>query len=86
MIIKAKEFKFRSDSVSCQPTEYTINWSDVMGESIVTISSRGSNRQFILSANDIPEFIKELQTLVEFMKNDGLLVENEEEEVKDEDR
>lgn len=38
------------------------------------------------SAKDIPLFIKELQTLTEFMKNDGLLVEDEEEEAKDEDR
>lgn len=90
MIVKAKEFKFRSDKITCQPIEYTINWDDVIGGSVVTISrfdrTFGSNGQFRLSAKEIPFFIKELQTLMEFMKNDGLLVEDEEEEAKNEDR
>ena len=86
MIIKAKEFKFRGDKITCQPMEYTINWSDFIGGSTVTISrldnALGSGRQLRFSAKEIPLFIKELQTLTEFMKNDGLLVEDEEKEVK----
>jgi hypothetical protein len=89
MVIKAKEFKFRGDKITCQPTEYTINWCDFMGEPTVTISRLDgtfSNKQLKFSAKDIPLFIKELQTLTEFMKNDGLLVEDEEEdEEEDED-
>ena len=90
MVIKAKEFKFRGDKITCTPTEYTINWTDFIDGPIVTISqldnTLGGNRQLRFSAKDIPLFIKELQTLTEFMKNDGLLVDDEEEEAKDEDR
>ncbi len=90
MIFKAKEFKFKGDKITNQQMEYTINWDNFIGGSTVTISHFnsmfGSNEQLRLSAKDVPLFIKELQTLVEFMKNDGLLVEDDEEEDKDEDR
>lgn len=87
MTFKAKEFKFRGDKITCQPMEYTINWSVLTGGPTVTISrldtALGSSRQLRFSAKEIPLFIKELQMLTEFMKNDGLLVEDEEEEAKD---
>jgi hypothetical protein len=90
MKLKAKEFKFNGNKIKTRPIEYTINWSDFIGEPTVTISrfdsTFGRDNQLRFSAKDIPFFIKELQTLTEFMKNDGLLVEHEEEEAQDEDR
>jgi len=90
MIIKGKEFKFIGGVLDCRPIEYTIHWEKYLTNSVVTISrsslfdeSRKNRLEF--SSKDIPDFIKELQTLVEFMKNDGLLVEDEE-ETQNEDR
>ena len=88
MIIKGKEFKFIGDILSHRPIEYTIHWEKYLANSVVTISrpflpDRSYKDQLELFSKDIPDFIKELQALVEFMKNDGLLVE---EEKTDEDR
>lgn len=88
MIIKGKEFKFIGSRLSCGPIEYTIHWEKYLANSVVTISRSSSldglcRSHLELSSKDIPDFIKELQTLVEFMKNDGLLVE---EETQNEDR
>lgn len=84
MKIKTQEFKFNGDKIKTRPIEYRVHWGYYFADSIVTIS-RGLDH-LDLQGRDIPKFIKELQTLVEFMKNDGLLVEDEEEEAKDEDQ
>lgn len=91
MTIKAKEFKFQGDQIAYRPLMYTIKWEKYLANSVVTIECSPSidgmrTDHLHLSGKDIPKFIKELQTLTEFMKNDGLLVEHEEEETKDEDR
>lgn len=85
MKIKAKEFKFNGNKIGTRPIEYTIHWENLLADTIV-IMSRGSDR-LILSGREIPKFIKELQTLAEFMKNDGLIpIEDAEEGEEDEDR
>jgi len=91
MTIKAKEFKFKGSKITYRPLMYTINWEKYLADSVVTIERPSSidgtcTDHLRLSGKDIPKFIKELQTLVEFMKNDGLLVEDEDdEEEEDED-
>jgi len=90
MTIKSKEFKFKGSQITCRPLMYTINWDKYSADSVVTIERQSLidsayTNYLHLSGKDITKFIKELQTLVEFMKNDGLLVEDEEES-KDENR
>lgn len=94
MIIQTKEFKFKGTEIaSVRPIIYTVNWKRYVNDSTVTLtidrvaSLDGSCHDHLqLSGKDIPKFIKELQTLVEFMKNDGLLVEDEEEGNNDDDQ
>ena len=91
MTIKSKEFKFKGAQITYRPLTYTIKWEKPLADSAVTIerssSIDGIRADYLqFSGKDIPKFIKELQTLVEFMKNDGLLVENEEEEDTNEDQ
>ena len=83
--MKAKEFKFNGNKIKTRPIEYTVHWEDLFQDSIV-ILSRGSDR-LNLTGREIPKLIKELQTLAEFMINDGLmLIEDAEECEEDEDR
>lgn len=89
--MKSKEFKFKGSQITYRPLTYTINWEKYLADSAVTIerssSIDGMHTDYLhLSGKDIPKFIKELQTLVEFMKNDGLLIEDEEEDKEDEDQ
>jgi len=91
MTMKSKEFKFKGSKITYRPLIYTINWEKYLADSVVTIERPSSIDNMCkdylhLSGKDIPKFIKELQTLVEFMKNDGLLVEDDEENDEDEDR
>ena len=78
MKTKVKEFKFNGDKIKTRPIEYTIHWEDLFQDSIV-ILSRGLDH-LNLAGREIPKLIKELQTLAEFMKNDGLMLIEDSEE------
>lgn len=91
MDIKSKEFKFKGAQIKYRPLMYTINWEKYLADSAVTIERSspidGMHTDYLhLSGKDITKFIKELQTLVEFMKNDGLLVEDDEEDEEDDNQ
>lgn len=85
MIIKGKEFKFKSSLIDYMPLEYSVHWEKYIAGSDVTITRSNGLYEGVLhiDGRELQKFIKELQILVEFMKNDGLLVE---EEKPDEDR
>lgn len=87
MKTKAKEFRFIGEKIGYRPIEYKINWEDrnyAPGPiSVITITreSAYNNDTYIkIEGVEIQKFIEELQTLVEFMKNDGLLTEEDQDE------
>lgn len=75
MDIQTKEFSFRGGKVVGKPFEYKVEWNQIFEGTPQSriIIGKSNGERLIVYGEDFSKFIKELQTLYEFMKANELL-------------
>ncbi len=90
MNISKKEFSFKSAHIKRNAPEYDVKWAEFCtfdGKTVITIRRpsiiTGGCDHINFCGGELSNFIKDLQTLAEFMRANGLLPKEEESEDED---